>query len=51
MNYQYHLEVYAVNEDGDDTDKIIKISAYSEESLLEQLHKVEIAKHSYEDKK
>lgn len=50
MNYQYHLEVYAVNDDGDDTDKIIKISAYSEESLLEQLRKVDVAIKNYENK-
>lgn len=50
MNYLYSLEVFAVDEDGDPiSDKLVRIEAYSEESLLEQLRKADSAIKDYED--
>ncbi len=45
--YLYELKVFA-GEDGED--QIVRVEAYSEESLLEQLRKVDHAIKEYEDR-
>lgn len=49
-NYIYLLEVFATDEDGERTEKICQIEALSDESLQEQLHKVDSAIKDYESK-
>lgn len=48
MNYLYELEVHATDEDGEPITRLVRISAYSEESLLEQLRKADKSIKDYE---
>lgn len=50
MNYLYELKVYIADDDLDPIDEICHISGATEESLLEQLRKVDHAKKEYEEK-
>lgn len=46
--YLYSLSVSAVDEDGDPIEEIAHIEGYSEESLLEQLRKIDGSIKDYE---